>query len=506
MSRGKRYEEPKLNLKKVFAVILAIVVIIMSIVIIKNIFDKGKENKNITSKTYFSVYENNKWGVIDESGNTVITPAYQEMIIIPDKKTDVFLCTYDVNYETGEYSTKALNSKDQEIFTEYNKIEAISNYDENNNLWYEKNVLKVEKNGKWGIIDIKGKEIVKPEYEEIIAIKGIENAILLKKDENYGVVDNEGKIIVDAKYKEIISLGEDNKSGYIVKDDTGLYGIVGSFKNEILPCKYEKIEKVYGNDMYVIVQEGKQKIVNSKGEEIITDGFDKVASILKTKEKGFVYVKDEKYGIMTFSGEVTIEAQYDNLIEAKQDVFIATKEGKQGVIDISNTTKIDFNYNTITYNENGDFYIAEDESYNSNIINNNFETRLTGILIELNTEQGYLKLRQDDKYKYYNFKFEEKNVKDILKNNTLFLDKKDNKYGYVDKDGNVVVEYVYDDATDQNEYGYVAVKKDGKWGAINKNGQVVQEPIYNLDDYLIIDFIGNWHFGKDINMNYYNKE
>lgn len=506
MSRGKRYEEPKLNLKKVFAVILAIVVIIMSIVIIKNIFDKGKENKNITSKTYFSVYENNKWGVIDESGNTVITPAYQEMIIIPDKKTDVFLCTYDVNYETGEYSTKALNSKDQEIFTEYNKIEAISNYDENNNLWYEKNVLKVEKDGKWGIIDIKGKEIVKPEYEEIIAIKGIENAILLKKDENYGVVDNEGKIIVDVKYKEITSLGEDNKSGYIVKDDTGLYGIVGSFKNEILPCKYEKIEKVYGNDMYVIVQEGKQKIVNSKGEEIITDGFDKVASILKTKEKGFVYVKDEKYGIMTFPGEVTIEAQYDNLIEAKQDVFIATKEGKQGVIDISNTTKIDFNYNTITYNENGDFYIAEDESYNSNIINNNFETRLTGILIELNTEQGYLKLRQDDKYKYYNFKFEEKNVKDILKNNTLFLDKKDNKYGYVDKDGNVVVEYVYDDATDQNEYGYVAVKKDGKWGAINKNGQVVQEPIYNLDDYLIIDFIGNWHFGKDINMNYYNKE
>ena len=31
MSRGKRYEEPKLNMKKVFAVILAIAVIIMFI-------------------------------------------------------------------------------------------------------------------------------------------------------------------------------------------------------------------------------------------------------------------------------------------------------------------------------------------------------------------------------------------------------------------------------------------------------------------------------------------
>ena len=34
MSRGRRYEEPKLNLKKVFAVILAIVVFIMFIFMI----------------------------------------------------------------------------------------------------------------------------------------------------------------------------------------------------------------------------------------------------------------------------------------------------------------------------------------------------------------------------------------------------------------------------------------------------------------------------------------
>ena len=38
MSRGRRYEEPKLNMKKVFAVILAIVVIIMSVFIIKGVF------------------------------------------------------------------------------------------------------------------------------------------------------------------------------------------------------------------------------------------------------------------------------------------------------------------------------------------------------------------------------------------------------------------------------------------------------------------------------------
>ena len=104
-----------------------------------------------------------------------------------------------------------------------------------------------------------------------------------------------------------------------------------------------------------------------------------------------------------------------------------------------------------------------------------------------------------------NFKFEEKNVKDIFTSNTLYLSRKNGKYGFIDKNGKVVVDYIYDDATEQNEYGYASIKKDGKWGSIDNKGNIVQEPTYNLDEYLKIDFIGRWHLGKDINMNYYNQ-
>lgn len=46
MSRGKRYDtEPKLNMKKVFAVIIAIAVIIMFIFIIKKLLVKDKEDR-----------------------------------------------------------------------------------------------------------------------------------------------------------------------------------------------------------------------------------------------------------------------------------------------------------------------------------------------------------------------------------------------------------------------------------------------------------------------------
>lgn len=506
MSRGKRYEEKKLNKKKVFAVILAIIVVIMSVLIIRDALTGDVTRTRTSGKSYFSAYKNNKWGVIDENGDIVIEPSYEEMIIIPDNQTDVFLCTYDVNYDTGEYSTKALNSDNEEIFTKYTKVEAISNYDENNNLWYEDNVLKVEQDGKWGTINLKGKTALDTEYDSIEAMPGIEDTLLIEKDGLYGIADNDGSIIVDVQYTEITNLGETNKDGFIVCDESGLYGIVDSSKNVILENKYQEIQKVYGNDLYVVTEDGSQKVVNSNGEDILTQGFDQITAILSAEDEGVIYVSNGQYGIMNLSGEILIQAQYDNLIEVKENIFIATSGSTKGVIDINNTELIPFDYESITYNETAKIYIAEDENYQNYIINDNYEVQQTGILIEINTDEGYFELRQDDEYKYYDFNFEEKTKVEVLSDNTLFLDKKDNLYGYVDKDGNVVVEYMYDDATEQNEYGFAAVKKDGKWGAINSKGEVVQEPTYDLEDYLWIDFIGQWHLGKDINMNYYNQE
>ena len=155
--RGRRYEEPKLNMKKVFAVIVAIIVVIMFIFIIKGLLNKGKEKGKITSKDYFASYEDNKWGVIDEKGETIIDPSYAEMIVIPNSKKDVFLCTYDVDYDKETYKTKALNSKNEEIFKNYDKVEALQNKDENNNLWYETNALKAQQEGKYGLIDLSRK-------------------------------------------------------------------------------------------------------------------------------------------------------------------------------------------------------------------------------------------------------------------------------------------------------------------------------------------------------------
>ena len=282
--RGRRFEEPKLNMKKVFAVILAIVVVIMFIFVIKRLLTKDKSQGKIISKDYAVAFKDNKWGVIDNEGNTVIDPAYAEMIVIPNSKNDVFLCTYDVDYTSGTYKTKVLNSKNEEIFTDYEKVEAIQNVDQKSNVWYESNCLKVEKNGKYGLINLSGKELLPCEYEQITSIEGIKNAFKYLKEEKYGVVDGEGKVVLKPEYTDIKNLGKDSKDGFIVKSNEGKYGIVNYSGELVLNLEYEDVLKVYGNDLYVVTKMGKQVVVKNDGTEILTTGFDEIIEILKNQE------------------------------------------------------------------------------------------------------------------------------------------------------------------------------------------------------------------------------
>ncbi|MCI8471077.1 MAG: WG repeat-containing protein [Clostridia bacterium] len=504
-NRGRRYDGRKLNLKKVFALILVIVVIIMSIFVIKGALTKGKDQGKIASKDYAVIFKDNKWGVIDSTGNIVIDPSYEEMITIPNSKNDVFLCVYDVNYETGEYKTKVLNSKNQEILTQYEQVEAIANQDANYNVWYEDNVLKVKKDGKYGIVNLNDKKLTEIQYDEIVAIEGIKGILKVTKDGKQGIIDNEGKEIIPTQVTEVTNLGKDSKEGFIIQGEDGKYGVVDYSNQVVLEAKYDEIAKIYRNDMYVVKQAGKQVLIKKDGTEVLNSKFDEVKEILKNADNGIIYTLNGKYGVMKTTGEIIVAPDYEELKEAKTGILITKQNGKYGIMDLQKVAKVEPTYVSITYNEKADLYVAEKEDYTSDIIDNTFMVRQSGILTDLDDEKGYIALKQGEEYKYYNFKFEEKNVTEIQTNNTLFKSKQDGKYGFVDKDGKVVVDYQYDDVTEQNKFGFAGIKKDGKWGSIDNKGNIVQEPTYDLEDYLKIDFIGRWHLGKDINMNYYNQ-
>ncbi len=502
-SRGRRYDtEPKLNVKKVIATIIAFLVLIMVIASIIILLKTGKnEELKVETIKYFALYTNDKWGVINSKGEEIIPASYDEMVVIPDENKGIFIVTYDVDYEKEEYKTKVLNEKGEEILTNYNNVEAVDNYNSVDEVWYEEDVLKYKKDNKYGLIDFSGNEILPAEYDNISSIKGLERSILITKDNKVGVFNNISKdIIIEPKYNEIKALGKTYNDGYIVIDENNKAGIIGPDKKVILENKYDDIANIFGNNMYIVKNEEKITVIDKDENVILDSGFDEIKSI---DGENIIIKTSNKYGVLNINKETVIESKYEDLEYCFGEYYIAKQDGKYGVINIIDETKIDFKYETISYRNDAGFFECGNSDYTSDIYSRDFEYKLTGTVSKVDTSAGYIKIRVDDEYKYYNLKLEEKSNIELLSNNTLFLVKKDGKYGYVNKDNNQVVDCIYDDATEQNEFGFCAVKKDGKWGALKSDGTVILEPSVELDNNLYIDFIGKWHLLENLELKAY---
>ncbi|MBR2289181.1 MAG: WG repeat-containing protein [Clostridia bacterium] len=504
-ARGRRFDdEPKLNMKKVFATLVAVIVFIMVIISIVNLLNKDKNAGTVMQipTRYFTIFESGKYGVIDGTGNVIIKPVYDEMIIIPNSSKDVFVCTYDVDYNTGTYKTKILNASNQERLKNYNNLTALENAN-GTEIWYEDNILKFEKDGLYGLVDFSGKEIVPAEYLNIYALEGVAKNIVIEKDGFKGIVNSTlGTVAVECNYNDVTSLSTGNSdNGYIVSLD-GKYGVVSSNGKEILPCNYEEIKHVYGNNMYVVKEEGVQKVINNSLNVIKDSGFD---DILEINGDYITISLNGLKGVVNAEGIELIPAQYEDLKFAHENYFIA-KSGAYGIISTENIVLVDFGYENISFIGRANFYTAENATYTTDVISGKLEIKLKSVIIsELNVDKGYMRVRQDGKYKYYNFNFEEKKNTEVLTNNTLFLVNKDGKYGYTNKEGELIVNYIYDDAKEQNEFGYCVVKQNGLWGVLKQDGTVLLKPSVNLDDSLYINFISSWHQYNDPSLNLYIK-
>ena len=502
---GRRYDDgPRLNMKKVFATVIAIIVIIMIIVSLKKLLTNTDKTKDVsTLVTYIPVYESNKWGVIDNKGNKIINSYYDEMIIIPNKNKGLFICNYDIDYNAETYKTKVLNEKNEEILTDFNNITAVENTD-GNIIWYEDNTLKFEKDGKYGLIDFDGKILINAEYDDIYALQGVEKSIVIIKDGKMGLVNTSlGEIIIPTEYVDISSLTKTYENGYIVKNGENKVGVIGADKREILDVKYDDIKHVTGNNYYVVVENGVVEVIDSSGQVVLNSGFDSIEEI---DLNNFVVINNNKYGVINRDGTVIINPEYDNLKLAFSNYYIAGKEGKYGIITTAGNEEVEFKYQSLTYIKEADFFEGEREDLKTDIIDRNFNVVLEGVIVsDLNIENGYLRIRIGDEYKYYNFKFEEKTNKEVMPTNTLFLVKEFGRFGYENKEGKRIVDCIYDDAKEQNEYGYCAIKKDGLWGAIRSDGTVVVKPSINLDNFLYIDFISEWHRYNDASLSIYTK-
>ena len=327
-------------------------------------------------------------------------------------------------------------------------------------------------------------------------MENISNSLIIEKDGLVGLSDYQGNIIIKPEYSEIQGIGNDYKNGYITKDKGNLYGIIDFNKSMIFDNKYLDIKSIYSSNKYAVKIDKNYRVVDKQGKILTDTEFEDVVDILGEQ---IIYTEKNKCGVITVNGEKIIKTEYEELQFINNNFFIAKKNEKYGVISSNGDLEIDFKYEEMKYSKLAGVLIAKKENNQYDLYDSSMNLKLTVNSVEMNDD--YMEVQLAGETKYYNFKFEEKDIKSIFINNSLYISEKNGKYGFVDEKGNVVVDYKYDDATEYNKYGFAGVKINGVWGAINIKGEEIVEPKYNLDNNKKIDFIGKWHIG--IGANYY---
>lgn len=529
--------------------IVAVIIIAISIMAIINEVQLHYKVEEISEYNYFTLEQNQKYGVIDKNGNIVIEAEY-EAVQIPNPSKAIFVCVKEYNENTKEYETVVYNEKKEVLFSNYKNVQSISIYTNVNSTPYEKSVLTYKENGKYGLINLDGKQITKPVYDEISSINYKEGTFLVKQNELEGIINMKGKVIIKCEYESVTSdnyyseNGYNKQAGFIVSkktEDGYRYGYVNYRGTIILNPIYTQLERVteIANEkgVYFIAFKNGQAGLLKNNKEILNYEYEDIqynvlGSIFVTKRNG-------KYGAVNQEGTTVLYPEYDNVYTGgmylnalkDKDIFIfdlngnkietnevsktktenanyyitIDKNNKYKVVDSKDNIIIDKDYTYIEYLP-GDYFIVERDS-KSGIIDSNGKSviELKYDSISRINETDILQMEKDRNIALYNLNMKEivsmdnAIVKEVKDEKAYILLYSDTDFKYLDKNGNIL--------TSQNLFEnnpLFAKNINGKWGFVDKDGNLKVQNDYELvTDFNKYGFAGIKKDGKwgSINQN-----
>jgi len=428
--------------------------------------------------------QDDKYGVVDFDGNVIVKPEYEQIDsldykeglllvkkdgkfgVINIKGATVVKTKYDEiqsdgYYEDGagfnkigfiigekiddEYKFGYINFKGKQILDiKYNQIERIQNTSKN-----EDTYLVAFENNKAGFY--KNKEnILKHEYEDI-AYDSNNDCLILQKDFKQGISDLSGNIVIDIQYDNIYISGKyvnaQNSSNvdvydYVTKQKLNLENVIAV--NETLNSNYA----------IVITNDEKHKILDIQKNEIKTEEYDYLEYMY---DEYFIANNKEKFGIVDINGKELVKFKYDFIQKISDNKIV------QCVVDKNNLTDLVIQDKVITSMKNADVYMGD----------------------------NFVIIKSDKNFLYYDFEGNSLENTQLF-DSQLYAFNEKGKWGFVNKNGEVVIKPVYDFVTEFNEFGFAGIQKDGKWGSINLSGQVVVEPCYEIEGNSPV-FIGKYY-------------
>lgn len=299
-------------------------------------------------------------------------------------------------------------------------------------------LFETEANGKFGLIDISGKWILKPSFDSISAVS--DGYISFYQDGMMGIANGRGRTIVPPIWKWILLNGPglaqaesgrgftvlSLKNGRRISDfykATSIYledlmavqnshdkwGFLDTRGRIAIPCMYDSVNDFDNGIAYASIA-GKGGFINKRGQDT-TSSPDYMKRMTQYDDRRFVV--DGKYGMKNSRGDTIMKPVYDELSYPITEYYAFSIGGKYGIAD-----------------SNGVIVCPPQYDY---------------IKIVLS---GYAVARVDC------------------------------QWGYISATGKTIVPFVFEEI-ESLFTGYGAAKDNGKWGIIDDTGKWLVKPKFD---------------------------
>ena len=402
---------------------------------------------------------------------------------------------------------------------------------------YKEGLLLVKKSCKYGIININGATIIKENYDEILCDgyytenskynnSGYIVGIRTDNGIRYGYINSNRKQLLKNEFNEIYRITDktDENNIYLIAFKQGKGGLYQN-KKIIINHDYEDISYDETNNLLVLQRLSKQGVCKFDGTMIVPIEYDNIFFIgnyinaqkaqnvdlydLNGNKKSspeyigkqsfnnnkyeIVSTPDDEYKIINNENGNVVSNKYSYIQFLFNKYFIAQKNNLLGIIDCDGNVIIDFKYPAIQSIYGYNIIQILDEKGTTILLNENMDEILKMKNVNIFTYDEYIKVYSDTDIKYINKNGNIVENTEIFKNNKLLAYNENGKWGFKDKNGNIVVKPIYDMVSELNEYGFAAIKLNEKWGVIDGNGNIIKEPIYEIAESATPTFIKEYY-------------
>lgn len=346
--------------------------------------------------------------------------------------------------EITELSDKEVSNAIQKLAKVVGKYDAIEDFHDG--------LAVVRQGKKYGCINVYGEEVVSCVYDVIGDFS--EGFAYIKKGDLWGFINTNGKVVIPCRYIEKDGLipVRSFSEGLAAVSENGKWGYINVKGELTIPCQFDFAQDFH-EGLATVIEQNVTRYINNIGKSVIpfeykggldfSDGMALVEDDLgqmfinKTGEPVFFVDCKEYFHTNSFHEDLA-------LVESRTDY-------KKGYINKEGTLQVPCIYlDAADFNEG--MAVVCDENNRLGYINT-----MGGLIIPCIYESG-----EDD----YGMTM---NIAVHSFSEDLAAVCQDSKWGYIDKQGNVVVSLEYDFAGQFSE-GLARVRIGKTWGYIDKQG------------------------------------